>query len=66
MQGAVETEKKWVIKYVTKTVRLLRSALSDIKQGEVTEMSEERELFHINGQERISQEKAFELTPEWQ
>lgn len=52
MQGAVETEKKRVIKYVTKTVRLVRSALSDIKPGDVTGMSEERELFQIHGQEK--------------
>lgn len=40
--------------------------MSDIQQGDVTEMSKERELFRLMGRKRLSQEKAFELTPKWQ
>lgn len=43
------TGKKQVMKYITKVVRLLVSALSDIKQGHVIETSKGEEPFSRNG-----------------
>lgn len=42
------------------------SAVSDIYQGDVSKMSQEKEPFQINGQEKPIPGDDLELTPKWQ